>query len=244
MMHVAKNANSATWIPGRLHPFARDVGSIIPTGFAAYARVLHPPYRLTPTGNKTPVRWRDIAAANNRTIADEMQLLDMSCQPTLFSASGEELWDQQTETGNLPLEIAERLAAILPSHTLTPELCWFGVWEGYGELRIGDNEGAMFSVPNRDLFLFHGTVGDVLTTFSEFDWSYRSPNLWWPDDRAWCVATEIDFTWSYIGGSSACIEQILGDSELEAIPTNPEEGNFMQTKEWVKEMWARSGRAT
>jgi hypothetical protein len=244
MMHVAKNAHAASWIPGRLHPFARDVGSIIPTGFAAYARILHPPYRLTPAGNKTPVRWGDIAAANNRTIADEMQLLDMSCQPTLFSASGQELWEQQTETGNLPLEIAERLAAILPSHTLTPELCWLAVWEGFADLRIEDNEGAMFSVPNRDLFLFHGTVGDVLTTFSEVDWIYRSPNLWWPDDRAWCVATEIDFTWSYVGGSSACIEQILGDSDLEAIPTNPEEGNFMQTKEWVKEMWARSGRAT
>jgi hypothetical protein len=244
MMHVAKSPEPASWIPSRLHPFAMDVGSIIPDVFPAYARVLHPPYRLTPVGNMTPVRWRDIAAANNRTIAAEMELMDLSSQPTRFSASGEELWNQQTQTGNLPREIAERLAAILPSHTLTPELCWFGVWEGYGDLRIGDNEGAMFSVPHRDLFLFHGTVGDVLTTFSEFDWSYRSPNYWWPDDRAWCVVTEIDFTWSYIGGSSACIEQILGDQELEAIPTNPQEGNFMQTKEWVKEMWARSGRAT
>jgi hypothetical protein len=221
-----------------------DVGSIIPDGFPAYARVFHPPYRLTPAGNMTPVRWRDIAAANNRTIAAEMELMDLSSQPTQFSASGEELWNQQTQTGNLPREVAERLAAILPSHTLTPELCWFAVWEGYGDLRIGDNEGAMFSVPHRDLFLFHGTVGDVLTTFSEVEWSYRSPNLWWPDDRAWCVATEIDFTWSYIGGSSACTEQILGDPELEAIPTNPQEGNFMQTKEWVKKMWARSGGTT
>jgi hypothetical protein len=102
----------------------------------------------------------------------------------------------------------------------------------------------MFSVPERNLFLLKGGVGDVLRTLSDIDWIYRSPNLWWPDDRAWCVVTEIDFTWSYIGGSSPCIEQILRDSELEAIPTNPEEGNFMQTKEWVKEMWARSGRAT
>jgi len=228
MMHVAKNADSASWIPGRLHPFAIDVGSIIPVGFEAYARVLHPPYRLTSAGSQTPVRWRDIAAANNRTIAAEMQLLDMSCQPTLFSASGERLWDEQTKTGNLPLEIAERLAAILPSHTLTPEQCWFGVWEGFADLRIEDNLGAMFSVPNRDLFLFHGTVEDVLASFSVIDWMYRSPNIWWPDDRAWCVVTEIDFTWSYIGGSSACIEEILGDSELEALPTNPRQGNSME----------------
>jgi hypothetical protein len=228
MMHAATNAEPASWIPSRLHPFAVDVGSIIPIGFPAYARLLHPPYRLTPAGKKTPVRWREIAAANNRTVAAEMQLLDTSSQPTRFSASGEELWDQQTQTGNLPREVAERLAAILPSHTLTPELCWFGVWEGFGDLRIEDNEGAMFSVPNRDLFLFHGTVADVLTTFSEFDWMYRSPNIWWPDDGAWCVATEIDFTWSYVGGSSACIEQILGDSDLEALPTNPAQGNLME----------------
>jgi len=244
MLHVALNADPASWIPNRLHPFGMDVGSFIPEGFAAYARVFHPPYRRTPEGNLIPVRWRDIAAANNRTIAAEMQLMDLPGHPSQFSASGEELWGQQTATGNLPREIAERLAAILPSHTLTPELCWLGVWEGYGDLPIGDNEGAMFSVPNRDLFLFHGTVADVLTTFSEFDWMYRSPNIWWPDDRAWCVVTEIDFTWSYIGGSPACIEQILGDPELEAVPTNPQESNFMDTQEWVRKMWARSGHAT
>ena len=227
-MHAARNAEAASWIASRLHPFAVDVGSIIPIGFPAYARLLHPPYWLTPAGEKTPVRWREIAAANNRTVAAEMQLLDMSTQPTRFSASGEALWGEQTQTGNLPREVAERLAGILPSHTLTPESCWFGVWEGFGDLRIEDKEGAMFSVPNRDLLLFHGTVADVLATFSEFDWGYRSPNIWWPDDGAWCVVTEIDFTWSYVGGSSACIEQILGDPGLEALPTNPAQGNFME----------------
>jgi len=244
MFHPAENADSASWIESRLHPFGMDVGSFIPEGFAAYARVFHPPYRRTPDGTVIPVRWRDIAAANNRTIAGEMQLMNLSTHPSQYSASGEELWNQQIQTGNLPPEIAGRLAAILPSHTLTPELCWFAVWEGFGDLRIEDKKGAMFSVPHRELFLFHGKVADVLTTFSQFDWNYRSPTLWWPDDRAWCVVAEIDFTWSYVGGSSACIEQILGDPELEAVATNPQEGNFMDTKEWVKEMWARSGRAT
>jgi hypothetical protein len=190
-----------------------------------------------------PVRWRDIAAANNRTIAGEMQVMDLPTYPSQYSASGEELWNEQSSTGNLPREISVRLAAILRSETLTPELCWFAVWEGYADVRIRMSKAPMFSVPQRNLFLLQGTVDDVLTTLSVVDWDYRSPNLWWPDDRAWCVVTEIDFTWSYIGGSSSCIEQIVGDPELEAIPTNPEEGNFMQTKQWVKQMWARSGRA-
>ena len=86
----------------------------------------------------------------------------------------------------------------------------------------------MLSVPGRELFLLHGAVEEVLTNLSDMGPRCRSPNLWWPDDRAWCVGTEIDFNWSYIGGSSACIEQILSDSELEAIPTKSDQGNFMQ----------------
>jgi hypothetical protein len=244
MLRVAKNADSALWIETHLHPFGMDVGSIIPERFAAYARVFHPAYRRTLEGNKTAVRWRDIAAANNRTIVAEMQLLDLPLYPSKSSASGEELWNEQPQTGNLPQEIAAALARILPSHTKTPELCWFAVWEGFADVRTRMRGAPMFSVPERNLFLLDGSLGDVLTTLSEIDWSYRSPNLWWPDDRAWCVVTEIDFTWSYVGGSPGCIEQILSDPELEGLPTNPEEGNFMHTKEWVKTMWARPRRAT
>ena len=229
-MQNAKTADAAAWIPERLHPFAIDVGSIIPVGFAAYARVFHPFYRWTSTWQLMPVRWGDIAAANNRTIAEEMQNLDLSVEPPQFSPSGEELWNQQSRTGSMPLEIAARLAPILKSHTQTPELCWFAAWNGWGALqsRIRDPEAAMFSVPNRDLFLLHGPINDVLTTLSDFDSIYQSPTLWWPDDRAWCVVTEIDFTWSYVGGSVACIEQILSDSELETVSSAPTEGNFMQ----------------
>src|SRR5439155_18457096 len=64
-MRIARNAEPASWIAARLHSFAQDVGSVIPEGFAAYARVFHPPYRITPDGNQIPVRWKDIAAANN-----------------------------------------------------------------------------------------------------------------------------------------------------------------------------------
>jgi hypothetical protein len=227
------------WIERSLHPFGKDVGSFIPEGFAAYARVFHPPYRGTPEGKQIPVRWRDIAAANDRTLANEMKLLDSRCYPSDTSASGEELWYHQPQTGNMPREIAARLIPILAAHTLTPESYWFAVWEGYPDVHTRFGEAPSFSVPQRNMFLLKGTAEDALSTLSDVDWIYRSPNLWWPDDRLWCVVTEIDFTWSYVGGSSACVEQILADTELEAVPTNPDEGNFMQTKEWVKEAWAR-----
>jgi hypothetical protein len=50
------------------------------------------------------------------------------------------------------------------------------------------------------------------------------PNLWWPDDRSWCVASEIDFPYTYVGGSSKLIEEILAHPLLEALPATIYQG--------------------
>lgn len=226
-MHLATTTEPASWIGERLHPFGQDVGSIVPPGFEAYVRVFHPPYRVAPDGSLTPVRWRDIAAANERSIQAEMRRLDLSCQPARFSHQQERLWDQQPESGRLPHEIARRFAAVLAGHTSTPQSCWFAVWEGFGDLRISDH-ASKFSIPGRTLVLLHGQVADVLQTLSSVDWIYLSPSLWWPEDRAWCVATDIDFTWTYVGGTRNCIQELMDDPELEALPTYPVEGNCME----------------
>jgi hypothetical protein len=47
-----------------------------------------------------------------------------------------------------------------------------------------------------------------------------SCNLWWPDDHAWCVATEIDLDSTYVGASEACIEELLANSKLELARLN------------------------
>jgi hypothetical protein len=44
------------------------------------------------------------------------------------------------------------------------------------------------------------------------------PNIWWPDDRAWCVASEIDLPYTYVGGEQGLIEEILTHPALEALP--------------------------
>ena len=48
-----------------------------------------------------------------------------------------------------------------------------------------------------------------------------SPNLVWPADRAWFLASEIDFDSTLVGGSSELIETILGDSKLDAWLVGP-----------------------
>ena len=47
----------------------------------------------------------------------------------------------------------------------------------------------------------------------------QSPSIWWPEDRAWCVATDIDLFDTYVGGSEECIEAVLNNPDLEALLT-------------------------
>jgi hypothetical protein len=47
--------------------------------------------------------------------------------------------------------------------------------------------------------------------------NYRSPGLWWPDDRAWCVATDVDMQDTYLGASGACVNRLLTDERLEVM---------------------------
>jgi hypothetical protein len=54
----------------------------------------------------------------------------------------------------------------------------------------------------------------------------QCPSLWWPDDRAWMVATDVDHAWTYVGGSAALIEALLGDDRLEALPARLTDGFF------------------
>jgi hypothetical protein len=41
--------------------------------------------------------------------------------------------------------------------------------------------------------------------------------MWWPADRAWFVATEVDGFSSYVGGTQGAIDSVLASPELEAI---------------------------
>jgi hypothetical protein len=52
----------------------------------------------------------------------------------------------------------------------------------------------------------------------------ESPSLWWPDDHAWCVASEIDLDTTYIGCSEACRDDLLAVPEIEALSIDPATG--------------------
>ncbi len=185
-MQPADNGSVADWVFGSLHPFERfDVGMVIPPGFAAYCCLLH---------------------------------------------------SDHIREGEVPygvrVEDVRSLAGVLKSGTSTPDRCWFCLWSGWGWLHVsagsiapvgGEPSGwrdplieveqfaasaQLVGTLVRQYHLFSGPVEAVEDT--SLPWfSHELPNLWWPDDRAWIVATEIDLSWTYVGGASEVIDQTI-----------------------------------
>ena len=49
-------------------------------------------------------------------------------------------------------------------------------------------------------------------------WWAQSPTLFWPADRAWCVATAPDRQCTLVAGSIALVEDLLAAAGLEVWP--------------------------
>jgi hypothetical protein len=66
------------------------------------------------------------------------------------------------------------------------------------------------------------TASPAQSTAVRREFSQYTPSLWWPDDHAWCVATEIDFEFTYVGGSFALIDELLTHPEFKVQPAPAE----------------------
>ena len=69
-----------------------------------------------------------------------------------------------------------------------------------------------FDLPHRRYYLVTGHTLDV----AAIRWPsvpperghWFRPDLWWPDDRSWFVATDVDFWSTYLGGTSAMTDAV------------------------------------
>jgi hypothetical protein len=240
MLSAASSAAAGDWVVGGVRDFGYTVGSVVPVVFDAYARVFHPASR-GPGEDAVDVRWGEVAAGNGRVMHAAAEWGSLTGSWQLGAQSG--MWDVGPSVGALPQPLAERLAAILEEHTTSAERCYFAVAKGSGaltvtlmfsdgttdELRRRERQateaeiaawsaliesGAPFHLPNRPMCLLEGPLA-AIDAF--YEWYRSPPSLWWPDDHAWCVGTDIDLMTTYVGGSRALIDALLADNDLESL---------------------------
>ncbi len=235
----------ASWIGERLAPFGSVVTSVVPSGFEAYARVLHPAQEPLHDGGRA-VRWAEVAAWSGLPLRPGSQFHSIALPRV--RPRGEAPWiGQGPDQGSLYPPDAVILAGILRHWTTTPQQCWFCVWDGYGwdrtvYLFISDGasavkpgsgrrpdpvpahvrDGRRVELPYRDYLLYRGPVEAALATVG-LGVGHQVANLWWPQDRAWFVASEIDLAWTYVGGPAGLIGQLLADTRIEALPAAPDD---------------------
>jgi hypothetical protein len=198
-----EDVSVANWILDRLEPWDSSgvrVASFLPRGFGAYARI--------------PNRW-----------APE---------------------DEALGEGSLPPEhLASLVAALAEGSVSTVTLLYWtgwGDWFGSSEALLtrvdreptGLDKGHRLRRRRRQAVADHRALGEVpqirahsrayfafrakLSAVSLFEIAgrYQSPSLWWGDDRAWCVATEVDSRYTFVGASHACVGRIKASATLEA----------------------------
>lgn len=89
----------------------------------------------------------------------------------------------------------------------------------------------LLRLPGRDYVLLSASLAELIDPAwpwaAGIGWhgSFAGPMpaLIWPDDHSWCVATEIDFDSTLVGGSRALVDAILADEVFEAFEVGPDD---------------------
>ena len=87
------------------------------------------------------------------------------------------------------------------------------------------DRGAVLTLPGRNFVLLRASLDEL----EDPDWGYSAgigwsagdnhptPQLIWPDDHAWCVASEIDWDFTLVAGPRTLINAILADHDFESF---------------------------
>ncbi len=202
------------WLSERLRPgsWPYRVDWLLPSGFPAYARVLHP---AGDEEGRPVVPWARVAAWSGRLLEATSNFFDIGTREDGAR------WGSTPEDGELNDDLLEALVEILLPATTTPDATWFCIWPGRAGFHLVWPDAPVFDVgpsgSGADPYLIPAPVRAVLGDLP------ASPSWWWPEDRDWVVATQIDGYSTYVAGSTDVIGAILADERLEAFPARPDD---------------------
>jgi hypothetical protein len=127
----SSDVRQAGWIAPRLASWegGHTIAIVVPAGFEAYARVLHP--AESPDSGDRLVRWADVAAWSGMPLRGDAQFHSVALPPAA-PGGPRPYGGQGPREGSLFPGDAEAVAAIARDWTATPEDCWFCVWDGFG----------------------------------------------------------------------------------------------------------------
>jgi hypothetical protein len=205
------------------------VRAIVPGDHEDYARILHPAQQHI-GGEVRQVRWSEIASSTGARLDAETPFRRITVPPGTSVPRGPQgAWEDQgcPDDGNLSEEDCLILVNLLAPFTSTS--CRFLIWDGWPGLRLD---------PAQVLVTWRGNPHLVSRgphpASAQFVWSgtWQVPHLWFPEDRAWCVGTDIDGDSTYVAGPERLVSGLLGIQDIEVIRTHAD-AVAIRNGEWL-----------
>lgn len=221
------DGSEGRWIAEALEPVLRDherfgaVAATIPGHYEAYVRILH---RVS--DNASPeVRWADVAGQKGTTIHPAVQFHRLARTVIYGNAVLDGAVYGRPSQGELDETQLETLAEILAGHTAAGQAVFQAVWAGWGSFEPGNGGipagmGERLQVGGglREYWVFRASTAELALPPWRADGTHsETPNLVWPEDRSWCLATEVDFDSTLVGGPAELIAAVVNSSVLEAV---------------------------
>ncbi|MBS1883227.1 MAG: hypothetical protein JSS97_09745 [Actinobacteria bacterium] len=243
-LKISDGESVGSWIAAELTGSTGSVTGCVPDRYESYVRILHP---ASLDGGS--VTWGQVADELGRDVHPLAQW-DAIVGADRYRNETPDWPGSAPETGSLEKGLLGPLLETLEEQTKTPASVYFGIWRGmtWGKVvavpasqgrdlpqatpwRSTDDLSFAFpedEVARPGLELPHRgyvvVVGSIDSGILVEDWlSPSSPNLIWPEDRAWFVASEIDFDSTLVGGTVEMARSILEDERFEAFEVGPED---------------------
>jgi hypothetical protein len=235
----------ADWLEARLAvPMGSTVTSIVPEGFEAYLRILHPAEvpGCGDAGEPRRVRWSEVASWTGMSLGNDARFHSVALPPEAREPSDHPVCYPPGRGGLTEADCAA-LVPILRANSTDPDDCRFCLWEGYAwqgrqsyPIPRHVLDGPRVHLPMRDYVLYQGPV-EAAGALTEP--AFQTPNMWWPADHSWCIASEIDLPWTYLGGPRRLVEDVLACPDLETLPAGADD-RVWRIEGWVAR-WASEG---
>ncbi len=134
-VRLLDDTSVADWLPARVSGAPGTVSGVVPAGYPAYARVLHPVDAET---DRSPAaRWSEVAQVTGRRTHPLVQWHRLIGSADPWNPESP-LWPEgRPNQGSLSTAPLLALCTVLAEHTRTPEDCTFALWEGFGHLHGG-----------------------------------------------------------------------------------------------------------
>jgi hypothetical protein len=227
------------WIEPEMTGPPGSVTGSVPARFGSYVRILHPA-----SLEGANVTWRQVADELGRAVHPLAQW-DAIVGASRYNNERPDWPGSMPRVGKLEKQLLGPLLDTLAEHTDTPDRAYFGIWTGmtWGKITptpassgggpsLRSTDDLSFAFPDelvarrplrasREYTLLKGGLDAGVRVQGWL--SPSSPNVIWPEDRPWFLASEIDFDSTLVGGTEELARRILEDDRFEAFPVGPDD---------------------